>query len=146
MFIIPFAISPQALATLYNSYQTNVPNTTITNLYNIWYDNTTICNNNINVRAYFQYQLYNNTPSPFVIPNYNSNIYYTNALFIFNKLTNKYIYIPSNDILVTSSSNGLTTENLATLTLYYPITKFNNPCNNQCNNQSNNQCKKSCKY
>ena len=94
----------------YNNYWVSVSTTyTLASLYNLWYYTNTVKNNIVSCRGYYQF-----TPP-------DNGINYWNAYFDYDTTTGLYQYVGSSGNSATSTYNGLTSSDLAQLTLYYPI-------------------------
>ncbi len=87
---------------------------TMASVYNLWYYTNTVNNNIVECRGYYKY-----------ITTSNSAINYYNAKFNYDTTTGLYQYLSGTGVAATSTYNGLTSADLAELTLYYPIPNSN---------------------
>jgi hypothetical protein len=103
----------QLIQSYINYWASRVPPYTMVSLYNLWYYTNTVNNNIVSCRAYYQF-----TPPE-------SDINYWNAYFNYDTTTGLYQYLGASGNSATSTYNGLTSSDLAQLTLYYPIPNSN---------------------
>jgi hypothetical protein len=120
------ATSNESLEQLKTVYNTNWLNTFNDNfkliaILNMWYENSTVNDNPVNITVYYYFDLQNP----------NNQIYrdYFTATFTYDPVNAVYDYVPSNGRPASNDSNGLTSEELDGLTLFYtnPITENMTP-------------------